>query len=134
SRAGSLRVKRVVALSGCVGGGRFVHGLARAQGGGALSIIVNTGNDFQHWGLHRAPDLDTVMYTLADLAHEERGWGLAEESFHTLAMVKRYHGDDWFQLGDRDLATHILRTDALRRGELLTNVTSRLSRALGVRA
>jgi LPPG:FO 2-phospho-L-lactate transferase len=74
------------------------------------------------------------MYTLADLAHEPRGWGLAEESFHTLSMVKRYGGPDWFQLGDRDLATHILRTDGLRRGEPLSVITARLSKALGVRA
>jgi LPPG:FO 2-phospho-L-lactate transferase len=74
------------------------------------------------------------MYTLADLAHEERGWGLAEESFHTLERVRRYQGDAWFQLGDRDLATHILRTQALRRGETLSAVTERLAGALGIEA
>ena len=127
---------RVVALSGGVGGARFVHGLARLleQEGGSLTVVVNTGDDFEHWGLHVSPDCDTVMYTLADLAHEERGWGLAEESFHTLEMVRRYQGDGWFQLGDRDLATHILRTQGLRRGETLSAVTARLSRALGIQA
>jgi LPPG:FO 2-phospho-L-lactate transferase len=125
-------MKNVVALSGGVGGARLVHGLSRALP--SLTVIINTGDDFEHWGLHVSPDCDTVMYTLADLAPEERGWGLAEESFHTLSMVRRYQGDDWFQLGDRDLATHILRTQALRRGETLSAVTDRLSRALGVEA
>jgi LPPG:FO 2-phospho-L-lactate transferase len=127
-------MKKVVALSGGVGGARLVHGLSRALPGSSLTVIVNTGDDFEHWGLHVSPDCDTVMYTLADLAHEERGWGLAEESFETLAMVRRYQGDAWFQLGDRDLATHILRTQGLRRGETLSAVTERLSRALGVEA
>jgi LPPG:FO 2-phospho-L-lactate transferase len=129
-------MKNVVALSGGVGGARFVHGLsaALATRGAQLTVIVNTGDDFEHWGLHVSPDIDTVMYTLADLAHEERGWGLAEESFHTLEMVRRYAGDDWFQLGDRDLATHILRTAALRRGDTLSEITTRLAVALGVRA
>jgi LPPG:FO 2-phospho-L-lactate transferase len=124
---------QVVALSGGVGGARFVHGLSRALGGD-LTVIVNTGDDFEHWGLHVSPDVDTVMYTLADLAHEERGWGLAEETFQTLEMVRRYGGDGWFQLGDRDLATHLLRTQALARGEALSAVTARFSRALGVGA
>jgi len=131
-------MKKVVALSGGVGGARFVHGLSRALEAAAetvdLTVIVNTGDDFEHWGLHVSPDSDTVMYTLADLAHEERGWGLAEESFATLEMVRRYAGDDWFQLGDRDLATHILRTQGLRRGETLSQVTARLAGALGIRA
>jgi LPPG:FO 2-phospho-L-lactate transferase len=117
-----------------VGGARFLRGLSHALPGDALTAIVNTGDDFEHWGLHVSPDCDTVMYTLADLAHEERGWGLAEETFHTLERVRRYQGDAWFQLGDRDLATHILRTQALRRGETLSAVTERLSRALGVEA
>ncbi len=130
-------MKNVVALSGGVGGARLVHGLSRAleaTEGGALTVIVNTGDDFEHWGLHVSPDSDTVMYTLADLANEERGWGLAEETFHTLEMVRRYAGDDWFALGDRDLATHVLRTAALRRGETLSEVTARLAGALGLRA
>jgi LPPG:FO 2-phospho-L-lactate transferase len=127
-------MNKVVALSGGVGGARFVHGLSRALPAGSLTVVVNTGDDFEHWGLYVSPDSDTVMYTLADLAHEERGWGLAEESFNTLEQVRRYGGDDWFALGDRDLATHILRTQALRRGETLSQVTARLSRALGVDA
>jgi LPPG:FO 2-phospho-L-lactate transferase len=97
-----------------------------------LTAVVNTGDDFVHLGLHVSPDLDTVMYTLAGLAHEERGWGLAEETFAGLSMVKRYGGPDWFGLGDRDLATHLLRSEALRAGEPLSAITRRLSGALGI--
>ncbi|HEX8795786.1 MAG TPA: 2-phospho-L-lactate transferase CofD family protein, partial [Polyangiaceae bacterium] len=123
---------KVVALSGGVGGARLLDGLARALPPEALTAIVNTGDDFVHLGLNVSPDVDTVMYTLAGLSHEERGWGLAEESFAGLSMVKRYGGPDWFALGDRDLATHLLRTEALRAGEPLSAVTSRLCKALGV--
>ena len=124
---------KVVALSGGVGGARLVDGLARALPDGDLTTIVNTGDDFVHLGMHVSPDVDTVMYTLAGLSHEERGWGLAEESFAGLAMVKRYGGPDWFALGDRDLATHLLRSEALRAGEPLSAITARLCSALGVR-
>jgi LPPG:FO 2-phospho-L-lactate transferase len=127
-------MSRVVALSGGVGGARLLHGLYQALPQGALTAVVNTGDDFEHWGLHIAPDLDTVLYTLSGLSHEERGWGLAEESFAALSMVKRYGGDDWFALGDRDLATHLLRTQALRGGQTLSQVTARLFAALGVTA
>ncbi len=124
---------RVVCLSGGVGGARLLHGLARALPDEALTVVVNTGDDFRHWGLHISPDLDTVMYTLSGLGHEARGWGLAEESFGALEMVKRYGGDDWFALGDRDLGTHLVRTEALGRGAPLHAVTARLFRGLGVR-
>jgi LPPG:FO 2-phospho-L-lactate transferase len=123
---------RVVALSGGVGGARLLDGLARALPEGELTCIVNTGDDFEHLGLHVSPDLDTVMYTLSGLADEERGWGLAGETFSALSMVERYGGASWFALGDRDLATHIVRTEALRRGEPLSSVTARLTRAVGI--
>jgi LPPG:FO 2-phospho-L-lactate transferase len=123
---------KVVALSGGVGGARLLDGLARLLPVGALTAIVNTGDDFVHMGLHISPDLDTVMYTLAGLAHPERGWGLAEETFAAIAMVRKYGGPDWFALGDRDLATHLLRTEALRAGTSLTVLTARLCSALGV--
>ena len=123
---------KVVALSGGVGGARFLDGLARALPEGALTAVVNTGDDFVHLGLHVSPDLDTVMYTLAGLSDEARGWGLADETFSALALVKRYGGPDWFALGDRDLATHLLRTEALRAGQSLTEVTERLCAAVGV--
>jgi LPPG:FO 2-phospho-L-lactate transferase len=123
---------KVVALSGGVGGARLLDGLARALPAGSMTAIVNTGDDFVHLGMHVSPDLDTVMYTLAGLAHEERGWGLAEETFAGLSMVKRYGAPDWFALGDRDLATHLLRSEALRAGESLSAITLRLCRALGI--
>jgi LPPG:FO 2-phospho-L-lactate transferase len=123
---------KLVALSGGVGGARLLDGLARALPPGSMTAIVNTGDDFVHLGMHVSPDLDTVMYTLAGLAHEERGWGLAEETFAGLSMVKRYGGPDWFGLGDRDLATHLLRSEALRAGESLSAITRRLCGALGI--
>lgn len=127
---------RVVALSGGVGGARLLDGLHQLVGDGIgeLTAIVNTGDDFVHWGLHISPDLDTVMYTLSGLANEARGWGLNDESFGALEMVRRYGGEAWFSLGDRDLATHLLRTQALGRGETLSAVTARFNAALGVRA
>ena len=125
-------MKRVACLSGGVGGARFLHGLARALPPGAVTAIVNTGDDFVHWGLDVSPDLDTVMYTLADLAHVERGWGLAEESWTTLAAMRRLGAPDWFSLGDRDLATHLVRSEELRRGVSLSAITARLASALGV--
>jgi LPPG:FO 2-phospho-L-lactate transferase len=124
----------VVALSGGVGGARLLRGLARALPDDALTAIVNTGDDFEHWGLHVSPDVDTVMYALAGLAHEERGWGLATETFSVLEGMRRYGEDDWFALGDRDLATHLARTRGLARGETLTAITARLCAAVGVRA
>jgi len=124
----------VVALSGGVGGARLLRGLDAVLPPGVLTAVVNTGDDFEYWGLHIAPDLDTVMYTLAGLCHEERGWGLAEESFSALEMTRRYGGEAWFQIGDRDLATHLVRTRALAGGEPLSAVTARLCSALGVQA
>ncbi len=125
---------RVVALSGGVGGARLLRGLARVLPAGSLATVVNTGDDFQHWGLHISPDVDTVMYALAGLSHEERGWGLAKETFTALEAMKLYGEDGWFALGDRDLATHLARTLGLARGERLTAVTDRLCRAVGVEA
>jgi LPPG:FO 2-phospho-L-lactate transferase len=122
----------VVALSGGVGGARLAHGLSRALAPDALTVIVNTGDDLEHWGLHVSPDLDTVMYTLADLADEERGWGLRGETFRALDMMKRYGGADWFGLGDGDLATHLVRTEMMRNGATLTEATARLARGNGV--
>ncbi|HEY3818012.1 MAG TPA: 2-phospho-L-lactate transferase [Polyangiaceae bacterium] len=123
---------KVVALSGGVGGARLLDGLARALPSGSMTAIVNTGDDFVHLGLDVSPDLDTVMYTLSGLADEERGWGLEGETFAGLGMVKRYGGPDWFGLGDRDLATHLLRTEQLRAGETLSAITARLCAALGI--
>jgi LPPG:FO 2-phospho-L-lactate transferase len=124
----------VVALSGGVGGARFLDGLAQLLPAGALTAVVNTGDDFIHLGLTICPDLDTVMYTLAAVGDEERGWGLAGETFAAMAMARRLGGPDWFSLGDRDLATHLVRSEALRAGATLSAVTARLCAALGVGA
>lgn len=125
---------RIVALSGGVGGAKFVHGVAMAQLDPQLSVIVNTADDFSMFGLHISPDLDTVMYTLAGIANSDTGWGIADESFTTLEMIGRYQRDTWFWLGNKDLATHILRTERLRSGATLTSVTAELAGALGVSA
>jgi LPPG:FO 2-phospho-L-lactate transferase len=122
----------VVALAGGVGGARLVDGLHRALPPGALTVVVNTGDDFQHWGLHISPDLDTVMYMLAGLSPEDRGWGIDGDTFHVLAEAKRRGVDDWFRLGDRDLVTHLSRTGAFARGDSLTRVTADLCKTLGV--
>jgi LPPG:FO 2-phospho-L-lactate transferase len=126
------RWRSVVALSGGVGGARLLRGLAPALPEGVLTAIVNTGDDFEHWGQYVSPDLDTVMYTLAGLSDETRGWGLSGETFALLEAMKRYGEDGWFSIGDRDMATHLARTGALARGERLTAITERLCRALGV--
>ena len=123
---------RVCALAGGVGGAKLSVGLQDALEPGALSVVVNTADDFDPWGLRVCPDLDTVMYTLAGVANPETGWGLVDESFAFLEMLSGYGEDTWFKLGDRDLATHVLRTQRLRAGETLTGITGELSRALGI--
>jgi LPPG:FO 2-phospho-L-lactate transferase len=125
---------RVCALAGGVGGAKLAAGLQAALSPGDLSIVINTADDFDLWGLRVCPDLDTVMYTLAGVANEETGWGVADESFNALDMISAYGEDAWFKLGDRDLATHILRTQRLRARTRLTEVTAGLAAALEVRA
>lgn len=123
----------LLALAGGVGGAKLAHGLALAAPDDELTVVVNTGDDFELHGLRICPDLDTVMYTLAGLANPETGWGLAGESFSALEMLGRYGAETWFRLGDRDLATHVTRTARLRAGETLTQATAALCAALGVR-
>ncbi len=123
---------KVVALAGGVGGAKLGHGLAQALPPGSLTVIVNVGDDFQHYGLHISPDLDTVMYTLAEIANPTTGWGQVDETWQMKAMLQNYGEDVWFGLGDRDIATHLLRTDWLRRGHRLTDITVHLSRQLGI--
>ena len=123
---------KVLALAGGVGGAKLAAGLEAALPPGDLSVVVNTADDFDLWGLRICPDLDTVMYTLAGIANAATGWGIAGESFGALEMLARYGEDTWFKLGDRDLATHILRTTKLRSGVPLTRITADLSGALGV--
>ncbi len=124
--------RKVVALAGGVGGAKLAAGLQAELEPGALTVIVNTGDDFEHWGLTICPDLDTVMYNLAGVHNPETGWGRADETFAVLAEMRRQGGEDWFQIGDRDLVTHLRRTAWLREGLSLTEVTDRLRRSLGV--
>ncbi len=123
---------KVLALAGGIGGAKLAAGLQAALSPGDLSVVVNTADDFDLWGLRICPDLDTVMYTLAGISNSETGWGIAGESFDALEMLARYGEDTWFRLGDRDLATHILRTTKLRSREPLTRITAELSTALGI--
>lgn len=124
---------RVVALAGGVGGAKLVFGLAQVLPPDRLTVVGNVADDFALYGLHISPDLDTVMYTLAGVANPETGWGLAGDSVQMLEMLARYGEDTWFRLGDRDVATHLLRTHWLAAGLSLTEVTARLAGALGVR-
>lgn len=123
----------IAALAGGVGGAKLASGLHRLLGP-RLAVVVNTGDDFEHWGLHISPDLDTVLYNLAGINHPKQGWGLAGENFQALSMVERYGGETWFRLGDSDLATHILRTQWMREGLNLTQVMFRLKACLGISA
>jgi LPPG:FO 2-phospho-L-lactate transferase len=125
---------KVLALAGGVGGAKLAAGLEAVLARGELSVVVNTADDFDLWGLHVCPDLDTVMYTLSGIANPVTGWGIEGESFDALEMLARYGEDTWFKLGDRDLATHILRTARLRAGETLTDIITDLSTALGIRS
>lgn len=128
-----MRVGSVVALAGGVGGARLVYGLAQVLPAEQLTVVGNVADDFKLYGLHISPDLDTVMYTLAGIANPQTGWGLAGDSWQMLEMLIRYGEEGWFRLGDRDVATHLLRTHWLAQGVSLTDVTARLASALGVR-
>ena len=123
---------KVLALAGGVGGAKLVLGLARVIPAGQLVVCVNTGDDEYFHGLHVSPDLDTVMYTLAGLANPETGWGLKGDTFNALEMLRRLGVEAWFNLGDRDLAVHIRRTQLLQQGATLSEVTAELCRQLGV--
>jgi LPPG:FO 2-phospho-L-lactate transferase len=122
----------IAVLAGGVGGARFIDGLVQAAGADDVCAIVNTADDFQLYGLHISPDIDTVLYTLAGLADPVQGWGIAGDSHATLGGIAAFGEEPWFQLGDRDFATHILRTAWLREGVTLGNVVERLRKALGV--
>jgi LPPG:FO 2-phospho-L-lactate transferase len=123
---------KVAALAGGVGGAKLADGLAQVLPPDSLTIIVNTGDDFEHLGLHIAPDLDTVCYTLAGLANRATGWGRADESWHFMEALGAFGGPTWFKLGDRDLALHHERTRRLVAGESLSDVTRALAERMGV--
>jgi LPPG:FO 2-phospho-L-lactate transferase len=124
---------RYAVLCGGLGGSRFVDALARAAGQEAVVAIGNVGDDLEILGLHVSPDLDTVLYTLAGLLDEERGWGVREESYGALDMAERLGAESWFTLGDRDIGLHLVRTRMLREGITLSEATGRLCEGLGVR-
>lgn len=123
---------KIFALAGGVGGAKLAHGLAQCLPPQDLTVVVNTGDDFEHFGLSISPDLDTVCYTLAGLANPQTGWGLAGESWTALEQAKALGAPAWFNLGDRDLGTHLERTRRLRAGEALSAITADFCRAWGI--
>ena len=124
----------VVALSGGVGGAKLSLGLLRTVPAGALTVIVNTGDDFEHLGLTICPDLDTTLYTLGGIANPVLGWGRKDETWTFMRVLESLGGETWFRLGDADLALHVERTRRLAAGESLSAVTADLARRLGIRA
>lgn len=123
----------ITALAGGVGAAKFLQGLVKVVPEEDISVIVNTGDDIELYGLHISPDLDIVMYTLAGIVNEKKGWGIRGDTFHCLETLHKYGYETWFNLGDRDLATHIHRTQLLKSGLKLSEVTSRLCRSLGLK-
>jgi LPPG:FO 2-phospho-L-lactate transferase len=123
---------KVVCLSGGVGGAKLARGLHDVLGPGELTVIGNVGDDVEVLGLHVSPDLDSVLYALAGLNDEERGWGRAGETWRTLESAKAWGGEGWFLLGDLDIGLHLVRTQALRRGETLSAITARLVAQAGL--
>jgi len=117
-----------------VGAAKFLRGLVRRVDPGRLTVIVNTGDDEHFYGLHVSPDIDTVIYTLAQVVSRAHGWGLDQESFNALGALERFYGPGWFALGDRDLATHLFRTEQLGRGVALSRITREIAGRFGVRA
>ena len=131
TRTGGTR-RRVVALSGGIGGAKLVLGLSRVLDPADLVVVANTGDDFEHLGLAISPDLDTIMYVLADLDDPERGWGRRDETWNFMATLAKLGGETWFQLGDRDLAVHVERTRRRNGGQPLSAITADLCRRLGI--
>lgn len=124
----------MVALSGGIGGAKLALGLYRVLGLDELMIVANVADDFEHLGLHVSPDIDTLMYTLADLNNRETGWGRRDETWHFMEALREIGGEDWFALGDRDLATNVERTKRLRNGDSLSAITRDLCERIGIRA
>jgi LPPG:FO 2-phospho-L-lactate transferase len=123
----------ITALAGGVGAARFLTGLLQLVRAEDLSVIVNTGDDIELFGLHISPDVDIVTYTLAGIVDEEKGWGIKGDTFHCLEALKKHSQDTWFCVGDRDFATHIYRTHRLKQGAVLSQVTEEVCSALGLK-
>ena len=126
--------KKIIALCGGVGGAKLALGLDRISSPGTTTIVVNVGDDFEHLGLRICPDIDTVLYTLGSLSDQERGWGRAEESWNFIENVRLLGGDDWFLLGDKDLALHVTRTQHLHRGGSLSDFVAHAARQFNIRS
>jgi len=124
----------ITVLTGGTGGAKFVDGLRRLVAPEELTIIVNTGDDHDWWGLHISPDIDSILYTLAGMLSPERGWGVRGDTFHCLQAIKALGEPAWFSVGDRDLATHLLRTQLLSQARTLTEATRIIGEKLGVRS
>ena len=122
----------IVVLTGGTGGAKFVDGLRKVVPPRELTFIVNTGDDFAWWGLHISPDVDSITYVLSDLLSKERGWGVDSDTFQCLEAMKRLGQPAWFQIGDRDLSTHLLRTQLIREGKTLSEATAEITKSLGI--
>jgi len=123
---------RIAVLAGGVGGARFVRALTEVVDPRQVTVIVNVGDDLEVHGLYVSPDLDTLLYTLSGLGDDERGWGRAGETWNASETIELLGGETWFQLGDRDIGLHVVRTEAMRRGDSLSAVTTRLARSVGL--
>ena len=123
----------VLALSGGIGGAKLALGLAHVLPDGALTVVANTGDDFEHLGLSISPDIDTLTYVLGDLDNQQIGWGRRDETWSFMETLGALGGETWFKLGDRDLALHVERSQRLRAGETLSAITADLARRLGAR-
>ena len=124
----------IVVLTGGTGGAKFVDGLRRVFPAEELTIVVNTGDDHLWWGLYVSPDIDSILYVLADLLSNERGWGVRGDTFHCLQAMKELGEEAWFSVGDRDLATHLLRTQLLSQGQTLSSATLHIANKFGLRS
>jgi len=123
----------ITALAGGVGAAKFLTGLVKLINQEDLTVIVNTGDDIKLHGLHISPDIDTVIYTLAGVVDDEKGWGIKGDTFNCLEAISRFGQETWFALGDRDLATHMYRTMLLRKGQKLSEITAKITRAFGLK-
>ena len=124
---------KITALAGGVGGAKLAHGLAQILAPEDLTVIVNTGDDFEHLGMYICPDLDTVCYTLGGLANPETGWGRVNETWNTFANIEKLGGPNWFRLGDQDIATHLERTRRMKEGQSLSQITKDFCAAWGIK-
>ena len=123
---------KVLAVTGGVGGAKLALGLAQILDSSELEFLVNTGDDFEHLGLHISPDVDTLLYTLGGLNNQDTGWGRAKETWNCLESIKQLDGETWFQLGDKDLAIHLIRTQLLQESMTLTDVIDHLRKCFGI--